>query len=469
MVQVAVGLVRSILLTRLVPVQAFGIYAFAGSIVSLTKVLPNFGMVAALVHRSPETADEDLAAGVHFTLQSIFSAVWVAGLVAAAFIFSEGQNRIALLALATLTAATSLTQPAQAILIRRVEHRRLALLQLTDILVSATAAILFAWRGIGLWALLITDVVTFATSYLFLYLWRPAWRPKLKWVPPIIRYFLRYGIRNVTAQGLLQALNEVDDLWTGAFLGNVALGFYSRAYAFATYPRMILATAVNKVAGGTYAELKGQRKRLSQAFFRANALLIRSGFLLAGLLFATAPELVTVMLGKEWLPMLDAFRLMLVFTLLDPIKITVSDLFLAIGLPGDVVRVRAIQLVVLILTLFALGPSLGIMGVAIAVDSMLLVGMAILLVRAREHVDFSARRLFLAPVLGLALGLWLSLAATNIQAVAASDWLMGVIKAAIFATVFGAVLLATERREILTMIGFVIQQVSGSSRGRPKN
>ena len=54
------------------------------------------------------------------------------------------------------------------------------------------------------------------------------------------------------------------------------------------------------------------------------------------------------------MPMLDAFRLMLVFTLFDPIKITVANLFIAVGEPEKVVRTRFIQAAVLIAGLFLL-------------------------------------------------------------------------------------------------------------------
>jgi O-antigen/teichoic acid export membrane protein len=399
-VQVAVGFVRSVILARLLPVEAFGIYAFAGSIVTLSTILPNFGMGGAFLHRSEETEDENKTAAVHLTLKAIFTTIWMVVLLLGALIFTTGQTRLALSVLTITQGGVLLCQTPDLILVRRVAHRRLALLQSLNIVVSAVTAVLLAWSGIELWALLSTDVITLILTVFFLYIWRPVWRPRLTWSPPAMRYFLRYGRSNVVAQALLKALDRVDDLWTGAFLGNAAMGYYSRAYAFATYPRMILAQSINQVAGGTYAEVAKERKRLSQAFFRTNAFLVRSGFYLAGLLALIAPELIRLLLGVKWLPMLDAFRLMLVFTLFDPIKMTVSNLFLAVGRPQEVVRARVVQLAVMAVGLVTLGPRWGIAGVALAVDIMLLVGIAILLRQSRKFVDFSTKVLFLAPGLG---------------------------------------------------------------------
>jgi O-antigen/teichoic acid export membrane protein len=207
---------------------------------------------------------------------------------------------------------------------------------------------------------------------MMLYAWRPVWKPRFAWDPEVMRYFLDFGSRNFFNAILYQALDRIDDIWVGIFLGETATGFYSKAYSFATYPRKVLAAPVNWVIGGTYAELKHDRERLSRLFRIVNSVLIRSGFFLAGLLALIAPEFIRVLLGEKWLPMLNAFRLMLVFTLFDPIKITIASVIgLAGGKPEWVLGARTAQLVLMLVGLFALRPSLGISGVAIAVDGML--------------------------------------------------------------------------------------------------
>lgn len=454
-VQVVIGIVRYPLLAIWLPVESFGVYQTASSIVAISAVVAGFGMMGAFLHRSPETADEEQAAAVHFTLEVFFVLAWSALLVAGALFLASGPDRTALLILTAVQAGILLTNTPRAILIRRVVHRRLALLQLFNVALSSAAALYLAWRGAGLWALLATDIITLLLTIAFLYVWRPVWRPRLTWSPPAMRYFLRFGSRNALATMLLQALNHVDDLWTRAFLGKEALGYYSRAYTFATYPRILLAASVNTVAGGTYAELKAQRKRLSQAFFRTNALLVRTGFYLAGVLALIIPEFIHLVITDKWLPMLPAFRLMLVFTLLDPIKITVADLFVAMGRPEKVVRARLAQLGTLVVGLFLLGPPFGISGVALAVDLMLVVGIALLLWQAREYVDLSVTRLFAVPALALGVGLAGTYVALQLAAIPGPSWWTGLIKAAAFSAGYGLVLFALEYRQLLDMAGFL--------------
>ena len=465
MCRVIVLLVRSIILARLLPVEVFGIYAFSMSVVNLSSAIPAFGMSGAFLHRAPESQDEKQLAAIHFTLKALFTLVWAAVLLAVAMIFTQGETQLALMLLTVIYGGIHLAQTPRLILTRRVVHRRMALLQLVDALLSSVLAIALAWRGVTLWALIGTDVVTLAVTILGFYIWRPVWRPHLAWSPPVVRYLLSFGSRTLVADLLMRALDRVDDLWTGLALGETALGFYSRAYTFAIYPRLILANPLNTVAGGTYSELKGDRIRLSKAFFRTNAFLVRTGFFLAGVMALVAPEFIRLLLGTKWLPMLDAFRLMLIYTLLDPIKITVASVITASGAPERVVRARFIQLGVLIIGLVILGPTFGITGVAVAVDLMLVTGILLLLWEARRFVDFSWSRLFAVPTLALIVGLLASRLAILLPGVLQSDWSSGGLKVAVFSVLYSGVLLAFERENVKVLLD-LLRQIRSVSKAK---
>jgi O-antigen/teichoic acid export membrane protein len=464
---VAIQFGRYILLRRLLPVDTFGVYSGANALVGLTVISAGFGMGGAFLHRAPETENEEQTAAVHLTLKLVFTLAWAGLMTFITLAVFDGEDRTAMLLLISANAGIQLAQTPNLILTRRVIHRRLAMLQLLNAVLTTAVALGLAWQGITLWALLATDLATMTLTLVGLYVWRPVWRPRLAWSSEVVRYFLGFGSRNFGAKALLQALDKFDDVWTRFFLGTTPMGYYSTAYRFATYPRLVLAGPINAVAGGTYAELKHDRKRLSQAFFRTNAFLVRTGFLLAGLLALIAPEFIRLSFGIKWLPMLDAFRLMLLFTLLDPIKITVADLFVAVGHPETIMRARIVQLLIMVAGLFVLGPAMGITGVALAVDLMLLVGIALLLWQARVHVDFSPRRMFFVPGLGLALGLALGRASLAIPGVRSSPWSMGFAKATVFVVLYAVVLLLLERDQIPMIVG-VCRQILPESWGRPR-
>jgi len=449
LLMVVVGFIRSILLARLVSVEAFGIYGWAGSFVMLSGVIANFGLPNAFVHRSAETENENDAAASYFALRILLSGAWFVLLSGYALICTTNDTRAALLIIAIVTfIGGHLTQIPRYILVRRIIHQRIALFQILDVIISSLAALYLAWRGANLWALLITDIIGCILSIVLFYLWRPVWRPRFSWNAQHFRYYFVFGRKQLLVDVLLSALDRVDDLWTGFALGDLAMGYYSKAYSFATYPRKIIAAPINQVALGAYAELKDDRFRLSQAFFRFNALLIRSGFLLAGLLALIAPEFIRLLLTDKWMPMLDAFRLMLLYTLFDPLKMTISSVFIAMGKPGHVARVHSLQLLVLIVGLLALGPLFDIAGVALAVNLMLVVGIGLFLWQVRDYVDYSLPKLFAIPLLAVGLGMGVTYLALRWPGVAGSDWRTGAVKLVVFTLVYSGLLALLERRNL---------------------
>lgn len=453
--RVAILLGRSIALARLLPVDVFGIYAGAIAIATITGILFNFGLGGAFIFISNQGVGESRAATAHFTLNILFKTVWALLLITFAMLYLEGPARLALIVVALANGLTMLTSTPQLILSRRVVHRRLALLESAIDIGATIAALVLAFLGAGLWALLATNVVAGVMSIFFLYLYRPVWIPRINFSSNLIRPFLRFGSRNVWVDFLQVALDRFDDLWTVIYLGTYQMGLYSRAYTFAAYPRRILAKPANSIAMGVYAELSDERQKLSEAFFRINALLVRAGFLIAGVLALIAPEFIHLILGDKWLPFLQAFRLMLVFTMLDPIKLTVSHLFVALGMPEKVVRVRLVQLALLGIGLFSLGTFWGISGVALAVDLMLVIGIFLLLWQAHEFVDFSTRKLFQAPTIALLISGILTYFALHLPHALDSDWHSALIKIAVFVPAYLGLWFLQERKDMQKFMGMV--------------
>ncbi|MBZ0300381.1 MAG: oligosaccharide flippase family protein, partial [Anaerolineae bacterium] len=328
----ALNLAQFVILARLLPVETFGIYASANATVTLVFSVAYFGLGGAFLYRTPETEDIERASATMFTLKLILTILFGILLLSGILIFADPQQselRIALLVVTATTALNHQAHTAQSILVRRVQHGRLAILSTVEEVLATSASIGLALSGVTLWALLIRNIITPVVNLVGLYVWRPVWRPRLSWDPAGMRYFLSFGFRTMVTQWLYTALDNLDDIWTGAFLGSESLGFYSRAYRLARMPSVLITGPVSNVAGGTYAELKDQRKTLSSAFILTNLAMVRSGFFLAGVIALIAPEVVALLLGEKWLPMVGAFQLMLIYALFEPMKRTISNLYLS--------------------------------------------------------------------------------------------------------------------------------------------
>ncbi len=452
--------VRMLVLMDLLAVATFGVFAKAVAITASTVLLAGFGMRAAFLNRVPETEDEERAAAVLFTLKLALTVTWTAAVIGGALLFASGDFRLALIVLSLTTAVGQIADMPRQVLQRRVVHRRVVAADLLAAGTSAVAAVMLALRGAELWSLLGGEIAAVATLLVVFFVWRPPWRPRFGWDPAIARYYLTFGGHNLPNALFMRAIDYVDDLWVGFALGDVALGVYSRAYRFATYPRTLIALPANAVAQGTFAELKAERERLSKAFFRITATLVRTGFLFVGALTLVSPEFVRLALDPKWLPMIQPFRLMLVYALIDPIRVLLAGLLTATGHPGKVLVAHAVQLAVLVACLPTLGIAYGIEGVAVGVNLMTVAGIGVLFYAARGMLDFSPRALWLAPTLALAAGLGAGAAAGMLATDAVAAWpsptrvdaAVGALKLVGFGTGYAAVLLLLERRRMLRLL-----------------
>ena len=96
------------------------------------------------------------------------------------------------------------------------------------------------------------------------------------------------------------------------------------------------------------------------------------------------------------------FQFMILYTFLDPLNLVAQDLLFATGHPGPISRVRWVQFLVFIPGVILGARFLGIEGVALAADLMMLLGALLLFRKTAEVVDYSARTLWLWPVAAMA-------------------------------------------------------------------
>ena len=357
-VNIITGAIQLVILTRLLEPRVFGIYTSALATIKVLSILANFGMGAAFLHRSEESEDILKAAAVHFTIKTILTFLWGILVVIGVFFFTtRGQEeiRISFIAITGSEIILHLCQTPRLILVRLVEHKKLAFVDIADSLLSVVTVVTFAFIFKDVRALLIGNITSAFVNLIGFYFIKPFWKPKLYWSPKIFGYFIRFGFSQLLNIGLVKALDNVDDIWTGYYLGSTSLGFYSRAYKFAKYPSQIIASPIDAVALGTFAELKNNGNLLSIAFNQTSSTIIRSGFFFAGLFSSIASEFIIIVMGEKWLPALPVFRLMLIFALFDPLKETMSSLFIALGKMKQVVVVKLLQFFLLITGLYLLG------------------------------------------------------------------------------------------------------------------
>ncbi|MCB8982261.1 MAG: oligosaccharide flippase family protein [Ardenticatenaceae bacterium] len=453
-ITLSLGFVRFILLLKLLLPDDFGVVTQALFFVTLASLLRLPGLDLAYIQR-PDTDEADTRA--FFSLRMV---LMVASLLLMAALTTTvigpaypGMPDLAIILLALLAVDTVKTfnSVQEAILRRDLVFRAVSGADILSAVTSTIVAPYMAWQGYGAWSLVGEQLSgQLARTVAFWGLFSRPWWPRLGWKKEAIDWYWRFSIKLWNNAVLTFLLDRFDDFWIGRNLGQRDLGYYSRAYEFANYPRRVIANPILLVFYSTFARLQADRLRLSRAFFRATSLMVRSSFYFSLLFVLPSPEYVAL-LGDKWLPMLRTFQLMIIYTLLDPLSLGASNLLIALGYPGHIVRTRVIQVVFFVPAVILLGSWQGIEGVALAADFMVMIGVVILFWLSHRYVDYSARRLWFWPVVALGATTAVVLLLGTLPAWQTFNiWVKILAKLLLITLCYGGILWLVEREQIRT-------------------
>jgi lipopolysaccharide exporter len=390
-VTILLGFVRSVLLMRLLPPDAFGYVSLASFFMVFLSQLTAFGMDRALIQRRWPTRE---TFSTHFVLRvllavTIFLFVLLISPVLRRIYADRGVLVDVLLILMLANVLASSFSTPGAVLRREMRFGALALMNLFASVAMTVSAPLLALLGAGLWSLVVEQVVGHVIRWVGFWVVLRPWRCSLRFDRGEARTLLQFGSHALSADVMGMLLDRFDDFWAGTALGMTTLGHYSRAYEIAQYPERVLATPITNVFFPTYAALQDQPRELAQAFARSSSFLVRVGFLMSVALLVTIPEITLLLFGADWLPIVPIFRLMVVYVVLDPLYINLSYLTTGMGHPAVLSRTRLLQLALFVVAVPALAHLWGVYGIALAADLMIVSGVLALLVFVYRRLQFS--------------------------------------------------------------------------------
>ena len=178
-------------------------------------------------------------------------------------------------------------------------------------MISSTVTIpvvfVLAWYGFGVWALvagslakpLVHGLVTF---------WFVDWRPGLiinggRWLE-----IFRFSIASFGSRALWAVYEQSDAFVLGKISGGQALGYFTMAKDLAHLPVTRISAVVNQLMGPVMAELQMNPSAMHASLLRVIRLVasILIPVFLGLVLFAS--DLVKVMLGDKWLPIVPMLQ-----------------------------------------------------------------------------------------------------------------------------------------------------------------
>lgn len=392
-----IGAVVNIFLARRLGPLLIGTYALAIAVSDLAALLIAWGVDTYLV-QSPDDDREQFGTALSFTL--ILGGAFLGLTAALVPVFLWRRQPLVAALLVGLAAQRLLLLNSScygALLQRRFQFGRLALIQIVTGIIEHIAAVAVALAGGGVWALLARDMLDPLGGLVGgrLISKRPY---RLQWRPAVARRMRRFGVAILLGQSGELASHKLDSALLGLVWGTRELAFYEEAFKLADVTRRVSQPALSQVALPSYARLRTDRVGPTGVFRR-----VQTGGILCltpvCLALVVLPEpLVRLLFGTQWLGAVPMVRAFAGYAMLAPLFEHFRQLLLAQGAPGAVARAKLVQLVVFLPALAALLGRWGGEGTALAVDAGMLGALVVAALAARSYLaQGDQRRLQYGP------------------------------------------------------------------------
>lgn len=156
------------------------------------------------------------------------------------------------------------------------------------------------------------------------------------------------------------------ELVIGRYTGAKALGFFSVSLELSNTPTTELIAPINRAVFPAYARISDNMGALRAGYLKVIAVIALIA-IPAGLgIAATAPLIVPVALGEQWLPAIPLFIILAFNGVLNALQTNIGSVFLAIGKPRVLALLQAASLVIVLASVSWATINYGIHGAALA-------------------------------------------------------------------------------------------------------
>ena len=400
-----VQLTTSIILARLLTPEETGVFSLAAAAVAIGTILREFGTTDYVVSQK-DISPEKLRAA--YTVTVGFAWTTAAVLFVAAYPLAAHYNEPGLATVMHVLclnfALVPLGSIATAMLTKALRFDVLFWIQTMSVLVGAVVTVACAMLGLSSQSPAWGSVAGIATTVVILLVRDPR---SVLIVPGFtgLRQVLRFGGTLTVARIIESIANRSPDFIVSGMLGFHAGGVLSKASSLNAGFYDFFASAVVRVATPVLAAARHGNAAVADGYRHAIVLMAAVQWLFFGLMGITAPELVLVLFGKQWLEAVPILQIGAIQGLVYAPFMLCIPLLTACGAAAAQLRINLIYGGVLVAAL-AIGSLHNLTTAAILSVGAHLVRMALFSVATREQCGISTRSVVagLGPTAGVCIG-----------------------------------------------------------------
>lgn len=361
------GVIRSIVLARLLAPEMFGLMGLAGIAMRTMETVTRPGIAQALIARQ-QTFDQ--AAGTGFALLVVrgFLLTVMLALVApwVALFYEEPELEPVLQVLALVFCVGSFANISTIARQKELDFRRLTFLNLATTVLGTLGTITAAVLLRNVWALVIGQLASTVLHVLLSYRLIPG-RLRFEWNSVTARELLAYGKFVTGSSIVLFAANEIDSAVLGKMLGMEQLGYYAFAFTIAQMATSNVSRTASGIMMPAYSKLQTEPEALRRAYLRTLNLVMYLVLPLSVALAILAEPIVRLVYGEKWMPAVVPLQIFAFFGLVRTLNGFSGYLFEGTGRPHFAFRLGVLRLAVIAPLIVPMTAALGLRGAAVTV------------------------------------------------------------------------------------------------------
>lgn len=348
-----VTFIVSIVLARLVAPEEFGLLGLTTIFLSIGNIFVDGGFGTALIRKKEELDNKDYTSVLvtSFAVAFLFYIIFYLCAPAIAEFYKE-EELVLLIRVVSLTLFISATSSVRsAVIYRGMQFKFLCFCNFFSSLISGGLGIFFAYRGLGVWALVIQQLSGAILSMIIMFIkldihfkWDFSWL-RLKEIFSfssglILSSFISF-VSGKIYDMVIGKKFSVEDL---AYYGKgVALPEQISLYTFSSIANVLLPTL------SSYQDKLDIFKRISRKVSRMTAFLIFP--MMVGLMLV-AKEIMVILFTDVWLPAVPMMKAWSFYYLAAPFTFLNSQIYVSLGHSFTKVKIDICRIVMLVASVF---------------------------------------------------------------------------------------------------------------------
>lgn len=309
------GFIVSIILARLLTPEDFGIVAIAMVFNGLIEVLVDCGFSSAIVQKKDVSQlQKSTIFYINLSLGAIFTTILFvsAPLMQSYFQIDKLSDVVRATSLCFIIASVSTVQTS--LFQKQIEFKPIFRARVSSSIVSGIGGILLAFCGFGVWALVISNLISWIFNSLIIWI-SSTWRPSLMFSLLSVRDLWDYGWKLTLTTFSNRIYTQIDTFIIGKLFMASTLGFYNRAQSLNRLIVDYTFSSIRNVLLPTFSKLQDEKDKLRISVLKLLNVISFLNFLFSGLMFVNAYEIIELLYGKNWIEAAPIFKILAIFSL----------------------------------------------------------------------------------------------------------------------------------------------------------